>query len=126
MRFPFVTFESFRYNPCLLGKEMPKREGAESTYKGLKWRTVTIIAEGVAQIGFVIVMIVLTALALGLWLDSRFGTRPWLTLGLVLVSIPVSLLVLVRVAMSVAMRAANSERLKRDNSEEKGGGEGDG
>lgn len=80
------------------------------TRKGIKWQTVAVIAEGVAQIGFVIVVIILAALGLGLWLDSRFGTRPWLTLGLVLASIPVSLVILVRVAMSVAMRAAASNQ----------------
>ena len=76
----------------------------------IKWQTVTVIAEGVAQIGFVIVVIILAALGLGLWMDSRFGTRPWFTLGLVLASIPVSLVVLVRVAMSVAMRATATNR----------------
>ncbi len=76
----------------------------------IKWQTVTVIAEGVAQIGFVIVVIILAALGLGLWMDSHFGTRPWFTLGLVLASIPVSLVVLVRVAMSVAMRAAAANR----------------
>jgi len=53
------------------------------------------------QVGCLTLVIVLGAVFLGLWLDSRFGTRPWWTIGLVLGSIPVSL-----VAMLVVVRLA--------------------
>jgi len=54
-------------------------------------------------VGFFTLIIVLAAVFFGLWLDSRLGTRPWWTIGLVLGSIPVSLivmLVVVRLAVS--------------------------
>jgi hypothetical protein len=72
--------------------------------RGLGLREGAIIAEGVAQIGCLTMVIILAALALGLWLDSRLNTRPWLTLGLVLASIPVSIVALVRVALATARR----------------------
>jgi len=72
--------------------------------RGLGLREGAIIAEGVAQIGCLTVVIILAALGLGLWLDNRLGTRPWLTLGLVLASIPVSVFALIRVAFATARR----------------------
>jgi ABC-type molybdate transport system permease subunit len=50
------------------------------------------------QVGCLTLVIVLGAVFLGLWLDSTLGTRPWFTLGLVVASIPVSLLVMLAVA----------------------------
>ncbi len=79
-------------------------EGQEER-KGLGWREGAIIAEGVAQVGCLTVVVILGALALGLWLDGRLGTRPWFALGLVLVSIPVSLAMVVYVALKTARRA---------------------
>jgi len=84
--------------------------GESQGKKGLGWREGAVIAEGVAQIGCLTVVIILGALALGLWLDSRFDTRPWFTLGLVLASIPVSLIALVRVALATARRAQPPRR----------------
>jgi|GEM_PF-446581 hypothetical protein len=72
---------------------------------GLTWRQGAFLAEGVAQIGCLTLVIVIAALGAGLWLDSRLGTRPWFTLGLVLASIPVSLVALVYTALSVGRRA---------------------
>ena len=72
---------------------------------GLGWPQVMIIAEGVGQIGCLTLVIILAALALGLWLDNRLDTRPWFTLGLVLASIPLSLVALVRAALGTARRA---------------------
>ncbi len=56
-----------------------------------------------AQVGCVTLIIVLAAVFGGIWLDGRFGTRPWFTIGLLVVSIPVSL-----AAMFVIVRAAVS------------------
>lgn len=76
-----------------------------SERKGLGWREGAFLAEAAAQIGCLTVVVILLALGAGLWLDSRLGTKPWFTLGLVLASIPVSLYMMVRVALSVARRA---------------------
>lgn len=72
---------------------------------GLGWRQLAVIMEGTAQIGCLTLVIILAALGLGLWLDGRFGTRPWLTLTFVLGSIPVSTAALVWAALTTARRA---------------------
>lgn len=54
---------------------------------------------GCATIGFVIV-----GLLLGLWLDAQAGVRGPFTIGLLLVSIPVSLGVMVWIAVSMVKR----------------------
>ncbi|MBN1964889.1 MAG: hypothetical protein JW910_09590 [Anaerolineae bacterium] len=58
---------------------------------------------GVAGLaGFVTVFLAVGALLLGLLLDSQFGLRGPFTIGLVVVSVPVSLLLMVRIALSAA------------------------
>jgi F0F1-type ATP synthase assembly protein I len=61
------------------------------------------LASIAGQVGCLTLVIVIGAVFLGLWLDSRLGTRPWWTIGLTLGSIPVSLVVMlfvVRLAVS--------------------------
>jgi F0F1-type ATP synthase assembly protein I len=50
------------------------------------------------QVGCATLVIVLAAVFIGLWLDSRFATRPVWTIVSVLVSIPISVLVMVLLA----------------------------
>lgn len=52
-----------------------------------------------ALAGFVTLAIVLAALFLGLWLDSRLGQRGPLTVLLLVLSVPISLTILVRIAL---------------------------
>lgn len=49
------------------------------------------IAGITGQVGCLTLIIVLLAVFGGIWLDTRLGTRPWFTLGLLVLSIPVSL-----------------------------------
>jgi F0F1-type ATP synthase assembly protein I len=72
----------------------------ESTPKAVA--TNLALAGMVSQVGCVTVVVVVGALLLGLWLDSVLGTRPVLTIVLLLLSIPVSLYSLVRIALSTA------------------------
>ena len=61
------------------------------------------LASVTGLVGCLTLVIVLGAVFLGLWLDSRLGTRPWWTIGLVLGSIPISVVVMlfvVRLAVS--------------------------
>jgi F0F1-type ATP synthase assembly protein I len=51
----------------------------------------------------------LLALFLGLWLDQQLGTRPMFTLGLVLASIPVTLITMTWWVLREARRIAVSE-----------------
>ena len=55
------------------------------------------------QVGCVTLLIVLGAVFLGLWLDNRFSSRPTFTIITLIVSIPVSLLMMffiVRITLS--------------------------
>lgn len=64
-----------------------------------KQRAINLTLAGItAQIGCITLVIVLGAVFLGLWLDGIFQTRPWFTIGLVLVSIPVSVIIMVIIA----------------------------
>ena len=60
----------------------------------------TALAGLLGQVGCLTVIVILAALAAGLWLDQRLGTRPTFTLGLVLGSIPLSIYLMVRVLQS--------------------------
>jgi F0F1-type ATP synthase assembly protein I len=50
--------------------------------------------------GCLTVILIIGAILIGRWLDGLLGTRPWLMLGLILVSIPLSLYVMVQAALS--------------------------
>ena len=66
------------------------------------WLNLTLA--GIAgQVGCLTFLIVLIALFGGLWLDARFQTKPVFTIGLIIASIPVSLVLMftiVRLATS--------------------------
>ena len=47
-----------------------------------------------AQTGCLTLVIALTALAAGLWLDTRLDTRPWITVVMVVLSAPVAFVVI--------------------------------
>jgi ABC-type transport system involved in cytochrome c biogenesis permease subunit len=51
-------------------------------------------AAAAAQAGCSSVIVVFGALFAGLWLDTHFGTKPTFTLGLIVLSVPVSLIVM--------------------------------
>jgi ABC-type transport system involved in cytochrome c biogenesis permease subunit len=54
---------------------------------------VTITVVGVAVITFVVIFLALFA---GLWLDGLLHTRPAFTIGLVIISIPVTIILMLR------------------------------
>ncbi len=47
-----------------------------------------------ANVGCLTVLITVAAMFLGLWLDGRFASKPWFTLGIMLLSLPISLYVM--------------------------------
>jgi hypothetical protein len=57
------------------------------------WLNLTL-AGAAGQVGCVTLLIILAAVLGGLWLDSRFATRPFFTLVLLVASIPVSVVVM--------------------------------
>jgi hypothetical protein len=52
-----------------------------------------------AQSGCFTLFIIIVSLLVGLWLDAQFGQRGPFTIGLLLLSIPISLFVMVHVAL---------------------------
>jgi uncharacterized membrane protein len=57
-----------------------------------------------AQSGCMTLFLVVGALLVGLWLDAQFGQRGPFTIGLLLLSIPVSLFFMVRIALGAIKR----------------------
>lgn len=76
-------------------------------------RNLTVVAAA-GQAGFGTVIIVVVALLLGLWLDSLFGLRGPFTIGLVVLSVPVSLVVMVRSVFAVTRAIRLPERPAAD------------
>lgn len=62
---------------------------------------VTITVVGVAVITFVIIFLALFA---GLWIDKILSTRPLFTIGLVIVSIPVTIVLMLRLVKVATSR----------------------
>jgi F0F1-type ATP synthase assembly protein I len=56
------------------------------------------------QVGFLTLLIVLIAMFGGLWLDKVFGTKPFLTIVLVLASVPVTLVMMFWVVRNAIQR----------------------
>jgi F0F1-type ATP synthase assembly protein I len=77
-----------------------------------------------AQSGCLVVAMVLVAVVAGIWLDRVLGTRPVLTLLLVLGSVPVTLFVLFRIATqaisAVKPPAAHTTKDRNDNDNDEG------
>jgi F0F1-type ATP synthase assembly protein I len=49
-------------------------------------------------------LIVMLALVAGMWLDARLDSRPLFTIGLILGSVPVTLVIIFRTVLSAAQR----------------------
>jgi F0F1-type ATP synthase assembly protein I len=62
------------------------------------------------QAGCLGVGLVIGALLLGLWLDGQLHTRPWFTLGLMALSIPLSVYAIYRFALRAARQAMARQR----------------
>lgn len=64
------------------------------------------------QVGCVSLVLVFAALFLGLWLDSQFGLRGPFTVGLLILSVPISLFVMVRIALGMIAEIQTQSRNK--------------
>ena len=76
----------------------------------------------VSQVGCLTLVIILAALFLGLFLDNRFDTRPWFTIGMVLASVPVSLVLMVIITRA-AVKKIHPDISKQKKQEEQNLGE---
>jgi MFS-type transporter involved in bile tolerance (Atg22 family) len=70
------------------------------------------------QVGCLTLFIVLAALFGGLWLDNRFDTRPMFTVGLMIVSVPVTLFTMFWVVRVATSRLQTSSEQNPANSKE--------
>jgi F0F1-type ATP synthase assembly protein I len=78
--------------------QTPDRKSDRKQY----WLNLTL-AGAAGQVGCLTLLVVLVAVFGGLWLDAYFQTKPAFTIGLVIASIPVSLVLMfyiVRLATS--------------------------
>ncbi|MGH2605858.1 MAG: AtpZ/AtpI family protein [Anaerolineales bacterium] len=62
------------------------------------------VAGLLGQVGCLTVAIVLGALGTGLWLDAQLGSRPLFTIGLILASVPLTLVLMFRIVLAGARR----------------------
>jgi F0F1-type ATP synthase assembly protein I len=78
------------------------------------------LASVAAQAGCLTLVIVLAATFAGIWLDGRFHSRPWFTIGLLIASVPVSVLTMIyvtRLAIS-KIKTGQSDQAKAHPEEE--------
>jgi UPF0716 family protein affecting phage T7 exclusion len=62
------------------------------------------VAMAAGQAGCVTIVVILLAVAVGLWLDSLIGRRGLCTLGLVILSVPFSLALMIKLAFRTVNR----------------------
>jgi F0F1-type ATP synthase assembly protein I len=63
-----------------------------------------VIAALVGQVGVLTLVIVLAAVFGGLALDAKFDSKPWFTIGLLVASIPVSILSMIYLVKKVVAK----------------------
>jgi F0F1-type ATP synthase assembly protein I len=70
------------------------------------------LAAVAGQVGCLTLVIILVAALGGLWLDNVFGTKPLFTIGLLLVSVPVTLIVMFWVVgrLTARIQTGNSQQ----------------
>lgn len=85
------------------------------------------VAGVLVQVGCLTVIVLLAALAGGLWLDTQFNSRPLFTLFLVLGSVPITVYLLFRIVLSGMKRLQPTNQSPLDETagehEEADGGE---
>ncbi len=78
-------------------------------------RTFNLALSGViGQVGSLTLIIIQAALFGGLYLDNRFGSRPWFTLTLILGSIPVSLGVMIYISRAAIRKIKTQTAAKEE------------
>lgn len=78
------------------------------------------LAAVAGQVGCITVVIIAVALLAGLWLDSQFGTRPLFLVGLLLASVPVTLITMFWVVRQATSRIENEDTSPKSEEQESG------
>lgn len=76
-----------------------------------------LLAAAAGQVGCLTLVIVIAAVLGGIALDAKYGTKPWFTIGLLLVSIPVSLVLMFIIVRKTVSKMKISEKEKSDHEE---------
>ncbi len=82
--------------------ELPENQKKTNTYN-------LLIAALAGQVGCLTLVIVIAAVLGGMALDARLGTKHWFTLGLLLASIPVSLVLMFFIARKTVSKIKTSK-----------------
>jgi len=91
---------------------MPE-EDKNSDFRKMNKRNLWVAALA-AQVGFLTLVIILAAVLGGLALDARLGTKPWFTIGLLLASVPVSLVIMVVITRKTVSKIRSNSGDKAD------------
>jgi len=74
-------------------------------------RTFTLtLAAVVGQVGCLTTVVILAALFGGMWLDGQFGTKPMFTVGLTIISVPVTLVAMIWIVRIATNRLATPSK----------------
>lgn len=78
------------------------------------------LAAVAAQAGCSTIIIIILALLIGLWLDAQFGVRGLFTIGVLVLSVPLTLFIMVRIALGAAKRIIPQPEIyqRKDESQE--------
>jgi len=76
------------------------------------------LAAVAGQVGCLTLVIVLAALFGGLWLDNRYDTRPMFTIGLMVASVPVTLVLMFWVVRTATSRLQNNTHKESEEDQE--------
>lgn len=88
--------------------KLPK-DSQDQKKQSLTNMTIAVLA---GQVGVLTLVIVLGAVFGGLALDKAFDTKPWITIGLLVVSLPVSLFLMIFIARRAVRKLKISENGK--------------
>lgn len=78
-------------------------QAGQTPEAGRAQQTLRMLLLGVlGQVGCLTLLIILVALVAGLWLDNQLHTRPLFVVSLVLVSVPLTLIVMFRLVLALA------------------------
>ena len=78
------------------------------------------LAAVAGQVGCLTVFIIAVALLAGLWMDNQFGTRPLFLVGLLLASVPVTLVIMFWVVRQATSRIQNENSSPQQEDQDRG------
>lgn len=89
--------------------------GKQTNGKGRQYALNLTLAAVAGQVGCLTLVIVLSVLFLGLWLDSRMQTKPLFTVALLVLSVPVTVAVMFWVVRAATAKLQTPAKKTTDN-----------